>query len=315
MAPLAGRRMNWHRTTLASLLSLTYNPHVDIHTVLQSVFLGIVQGLTEFIPVSSSAHLDVIPQLLGWTKPDTVFILFAHFGTLLALIFYFRWKLIGYAAACWKWVSARLQHREITQTDRQLTREAALVILATIPAGIVGILLEERIELFYDDPLNSQLSMFLTLSAMIVMGILFLNFHKLTHPRIHELSRIGPVRALVIGLSQCLAFLRGTSRSGVSLIFGQAVGLDRTKAAEFSFLLSIPLIGASSLLAVTKLLSLPPAEQQLLVANALLGITSAAISGYFAVRFMLRYLKAKNLQAFGWYRIVFGVIGLIIILT
>jgi undecaprenyl-diphosphatase len=289
---------------------------MELNQILQTVFLGVLQGVTEFIPVSSSGHVDVVPQLLGWDKPSTLFILLSHTGTLIAVIWYFRKLLWKYTLAVIKLAQARFKFEQVeTHAARVNLRQIGIVAIATIPAAILGALVESRVEGFYDDPANAESGILLTMLAMFALGLVFLSYQQYIHPRIHDLHTVGWKKALIIGVAQCLAFVRGTSRSGITLVVGQFAGLDRQTAAELSFLMSVPLIAGSTGLAVLKLSALDPATLQNQLTLGVIGLVSAMVSGYLAIRFLMNYLRNNSLQVFGWYRIVFAIIVLLILMA
>lgn len=286
---------------------------MNLNQILQTIFLGVLQGLTEFIPVSSSGHVDVVPQLLGWNKPSTLFILFTHAGTLIAVIWYFRKTIWKYLVALFNF--AKSGGKPAKNETKIALREIWIIIAATIPAAAIGLLVENKLEEFYDNPANAETSILITMLAMFALGLVFMFYQQYIHPRIHDLHQVGWKRAVIIGFAQCLAFVRGTSRSGITLVTGQLAGLDRETAAELSFLVSIPLIAGSSLLAVIKASQLDAATLQSELGLGLIGMVSALISGYFAIRFLMNYLKSNSLQVFGWYRVIFATIVLLILLA
>jgi len=272
---------------------------------LQAIALGIVQGFTEFIPVSSSGHLQLIPQIFGWEHPSTTFILFLHLGTLLALVLYFRERIWRYLRVFFTWVKnkGRLEMHAQRADMHVIWR----VIIAVIPAAVLGIIFDKVIGGFYDNPDNT-LPTIVTICAMAMFGVIFLFADKLFTGKKVSTEKLSIFKVLVIGFSQALAFVRGVSRSGITLISGQAVGLNRVDAAEFSFLISIPIITGTSLLAIKDFLELPGEQMQSELLPSILGMLAAFIAGYFAIRFLLDYLKHKGLALFGWYRIIFAII-------
>ncbi len=277
---------------------------------LESIFLGILQGLTEFIPVSSSGHLEIIPTVFGLTEPSTVFILFAHLGTLLALLVFFRKKVLRLIMAGFHFVFGK-RDKDYKDDQRLLFN----VIIAAIPAGLLGFLLRDVIESIYGDPNNIDMSVALTLGAMALLGVIFILSPRFLTKKKYDLSKLSSKNAIVIGATQALAFIRGTSRSGVTLITGQLMGLDRVSSAEFSFFISIPVITATSLYGIYELISLPSEQIAAELVPALLALVTAFVSGLLAIRFLLGYLKKHGLAVFGWYRIIFAlIIGLIFVL-
>jgi undecaprenyl-diphosphatase len=274
--------------------------------IIQTVLLGIIQGLTEFIPVSSSGHLEVFPPLFGWDKPSTVIILFAHLGTLLALVLYFRMQIWGYLKAMFQLAKVR-ETAKLSKEDVIALREIKYVLLASIPAGLVALLLSDFIESVYDKGVYGPIALPLTLSAMALVGFVFL-FQEYFLPtgKKPEVSEMKWWRAVLIGTSQVLALMRGVSRSGITLLVGQQAGLSRMEAARFSFLVSIPLITAASILGVKDLLELPSDQLASQAPIAGLILVSSFVSGLVAIHFLLKYLQKHGLKAFAWYRILFA---------
>jgi undecaprenyl-diphosphatase len=289
------------------LIIFSYNPFMNIDQILQAVVIGMVQGLTEFIPVSSSAHVTLTPILFNWDQPDTTFLLMVHVGTLIALLAYFRRKIWNYIKVAFRWLKAKGKLTD--KDDKDDFRVMMYVALAAIPAGVIGLLMEDTISGFYDNPNNQEVVILTILIAMAVVGVVFLFSERLFSGKKPPTEKLHPFRVFVIGIAQAIAFFRGVSRSGATLIAGQLMGLNKVNAAEFSFLISIPILVATSAIGIMDLAS-ASADQ---IKFALVGMVSAAISGYFAIRFMLNYLKHKGLQAFGWYRIIFAVLMLIIL--
>jgi undecaprenyl-diphosphatase len=272
--------------------------------ILQSIALGLIQGFTEFIPVSSSGHLQLIPQIFGWEHPSTTFILFLHIGTLLALVLYFRNRIWRYIQVIFTWIKNRGQlEMKAQRADIDVIKR---VIIAVIPAGVLGIIFDKVIGGFYDSTDNA-IPTLVTICAMAMFGVIFLFADKLFTGKKVSTDKLSIFKVLFIGLSQALAFVRGVSRSGITLISGQAMGLSRVDAAEFSFLISIPIITGTSILAVVDFLQLPSEQMQSDLLPSILGMLAAFISGYLAIRFLLDYLKHKGLALFGWYRILFAI--------
>lgn len=285
---------------------------MDLNTLLQAAFLGIVQGLTEFIPVSSSGHLQIIPDLFGWKSPSTTFILLAHIGTLLALLIYFRQDLWQFALSLWRF--ARSQGK-VKHGDRQNLSVIVKVVLATIPAGLFGLLLEQRIDSFYTDATTFPIPSVITATAMLVLGIVFLFAEKLFTGKKGDLNKLSLPGAILIGIMQVLALLRGVSRSGITILTGLGVGLTREGAARFSFLMSIPIMTATSLFAILDVLKSSEGLGNQDLVTGVVALITSFIFGFIAIKFLLSYLQRNSLAVFGWYRIAFAVIVLIIFLA
>lgn len=251
--------------------------------LLEALLLGLLQGLTEFLPVSSTAHLTIAARAMGLiddAHPEqwTAFLAVVQLGTLVAVLWYFRSDLAA-----------------IVRGDREMQRLAGLVILGTIPIGIVGFLLRDIIE----GPLTKDLRVIAV--ALIALGLL-MGLADLFGKRARNERSLRWWDALGIGLFQTLSLIPGASRSGTTLTGGLAAGLNRAAAARFSFLLSIPAIAASGLFELPKALAMPPSD----IAATLVATLAAAVSGYLAIAFMLRYLRTQSTAAFVAYRVLLG---------
>jgi len=252
-------------------------------TYTQGVVLGLVQGLTEFLPVSSSGHLILVPRLFNWPDQGLAFDAVMHLGTLAALLAYFRRELLGMASGT---LSRRL---------------AGLLVLATIPGAVVGVLLEKLIEAKLRSPLLIACT---TVGWAIVMWVADRRAAPaLTAPG-DPLERISLDQALTVGCAQALALIPGTSRSGITITAGLLRGIDRATAARFAFLLGIPITAGAGGLKALHLLrhGVPPGEAGPLVA----ALITAFLSGWFAVWFLVSYLKTRSLRPFVIYRILLG---------
>lgn len=262
-------------------------------TIIQAIILGLVQGLTEFIPVSSSGHLVLFHHLFGVFDNGLAFDVALHFGTLIALIAYFRRDLMQFVRALFK------------KTEQ--TRIVWLLIAATIPAAILGFLLESSAE-------SKFRSARLVAVTMLVFGlVMLLAEHYYMRQKEHtELEKITRPQALTMGLAQAVAIIPGVSRSGSTITAGLFMGMDRVAATRFSFLLGIPItVGA-----VLKIFTENGALQQVRQEQGifLVGILTALISGLFAIRFMLKYLAGHGLHIFAYYRVILG-LSLLVIFT
>jgi undecaprenyl-diphosphatase len=261
--------------------------------LLQAVLLGAVQGLTEFLPISSSGHLIMVPFVLGWPAHSQSFDLALHLGTLVALGWFF-WT--DWLALIRGFVMGLVS--SAARAADPNWRFAWLVLLGSIPAGIIGIALEKPIEeLFRSPALNAGL--------LIVFGlILWLADRYGSLKRTTE--SLSWLDALVMGLAQAIALVPGVSRSGITMTAGLFRGLDRPTAARFSFLLSGPIILGAALFKLRG--GVPAAE----LVPALVGMVVSAVVGFLSIRFLLRYLQRNSLLVFVIYRVAFGalVIGI-----
>jgi undecaprenyl-diphosphatase len=267
-------------------------------TLFQAIVLGIVQGLAEFLPISSSGHLVLVPWLLGWPEHGLTFDLALHLGTSVALLAYFARDWIVLATA----VLAGLTDPKARQSDEW--RLAWLIVVGCIPAGIVGVLFEDTIEATVRQPA-------LIASLLIVFGLVLLAADRLGK-RDRPLAEINLTDALAIGFAQVLALAPGVSRSGITLTAGLFRGLDRVAAARYSFLLSAPITIAAALFKLRVLLKEPLTASQ--TASFLAGIVVAAVVGALAIGLLLRYLQRRPVDVFVWWRLAFGALVLVIAL-
>lgn len=256
---------------------------------LQTIFLALLQGFTEFLPISSSAHLILPTQLFGWVDQGLAFDVAVHVGTLLAVVLYFRADLRRMATA---WTRS-LAGGKTSQDSRM----AWLVVLGTVPAGLAGFCYGGMIE----DNLRSALVIALT-TIVFALGLWWVE-RRGGHER--ELDTLTLKDAFYIGVAQVLALVPGTSRSGITIMMGLALGLTRTAAARFSFLLSVPVILLAGLLKVVELCqSSEPVQWSYILA----GTGVAFISAYLCIGWFLRVLEKIGLMPFVIYRLFLGVI-------
>jgi len=274
----------------------------------QAIFLGIVQGLTEFIPISSSAHLIIVPWLFGWREPGLAFDVALHLGTLLAVVTYFwsDWQalVIGFLRS--------LSERRIKADQNRLL--AWLILVGSIPGGVTGLLLNDFVEETFHATEAEQATRAMFVIAGLVMGLallLWLAERLAQHNR--PLGRIGWRDALIIGLAQATALLPGVSRSGATITAGLFLGLERAAAARFSFLLATPIIAGAGLKKVYDVAraGFAPGDQAAFVA----GFLAATISGYLCITFLLRYLQRNSTLVFVWYRIGLGLLLIVVALA
>ncbi len=257
-------------------------------TITQSLVLGIVQGLTEFLPVSSTAHLLILPYFVGWQDPGTAFSAAIQLGTLAAVFIYFAGDIKRLASAAWE----SLGRRDLRHTQDSLLAWA--IIPGTLPIAVFGLGFRDFIE-------GEARGVSIVASALIGGAILLLVAEK-AGKRDRGMECLGFWRIQFIGLCQALALIPGSSRSGVTIAGGLLAGLRRKEAARFSFLLGLPAIAASGLL---QLLELMGGETGALPGLAV-GIAAAGISGYLAIGFLLRFLERHGTHAFACYRLALG---------
>jgi undecaprenyl-diphosphatase len=300
--------------------------------VLRAIVLGIVQGITEFLPISSSAHLSIVPRLLGYPTPTLAFEVLLHFGTLAAVAAYFARDLWAFALSL---VAPGRLGPEEARTRRRLL---GLLALASVPAAAVGFLLQDWADEQTARPLRASVWLVLTTAIMIAAELYDRSRTRRARAvealpgapagtRVErfgssppadppptdaeeELKRLPVTKAAGIGLAQALALVPGTSRSGVTISAGLFQGVSRGTAARFSFLLSIPAILGAGILKLDDLSGATETPAELLA-----GTIAAAVSGFLAVSFLIRLLRTRTLWPFIWYRLVAGGLFVLLLLT
>ncbi|MGH2402001.1 MAG: undecaprenyl-diphosphate phosphatase [Candidatus Limnocylindria bacterium] len=275
--------------------------------VIQAALVGLLQGLTEFIPISSSAHLELAPWIAGWESDGLVgslaFDVFLHLGTLVALLIYFARDWVRYIGA---WLASVRERRIGPDPDRRI---AWLLVLATIPAAIIGFALEGFIEdAFHGDNDGARLA----IAAFLVIGAVGLWLADRLGSRRRELADLTTGTALTIGFSQALALFPGISRSGATITAGLAFGLTREAAARFSFLLATPITFGAGLYGSRRLLTETHTGTEWLAIGV--GFAVAALSGLVAIGFLLSWLRRRSVVAFSLYRIGFAAVIVMLVL-
>jgi undecaprenyl-diphosphatase len=261
--------------------------------IYQAVILAIIQGLTEFLPVSSSAHLALAPWLFGWQDPGLTFDIALHLGTLAAIIIYFFQDWIQIIA---NGIGVHLRgDPELNRTPKLLW----LLVAATIPVGIAGLLFNKQAETTWRNP-------YLIAAMLIGVAIVMIVAEKRSRPY-KKLDEITPADAGVVGLAQALAVVPGTSRSGITIAAGLFRDIERPTAARFSFLLSTPAIAAAAAKSFWDLLKHGGIPTDMRV-PFVVGIIVSALSGAAVIAFLLNFLRRHGLWVFIYYRIVFGII-------
>lgn len=264
--------------------------------VLRSLVLGIIQGLTEFLPISSSAHLILVPWLMGWQVLGPTFDVALHLGTLFSLLLYFGRDWLDLVRA----FGRSLWERRIAGDP--LRRMSWFLLLGCLPAALVGLFGEGIIERHFRHPVPIAILM------MLMGGLLIYSDKK---GRLQKsLTEIGLSEALTIGLAQALALFPGVSRSGITMTVGLLLGFRRNAAARFSFLLASPIVAGAALLKGLHLLEsgLPAPDRM----PFLVGILSATLFGFLSIRYLLAYLERGKLAPFAYYR--WGVSLIVLIL-
>ena len=256
-------------------------------TLLQAFVLGIVQGLTEFLPVSSSGHLFLVRYLLRWPEPGLAFDVALHVGTLIAVLWYFRREWVELTVA-----ASRVAAQRGARTPEE--RRVLFLILATIPAVIGALLLGDLAETVFRHPR-------ITAIALIALGLVLWVVDRVA-PRIRALATMRWGDALAIGVAQVFALVPGVSRSGATMTAGRALGFDRSSAAVFSFLMSMPIILAAIVKEAPDALSAGEPMGPLV-----LGVVASMLSGWLAIAVLLRFLATSSYGVFAVYRVIVGV--------
>jgi undecaprenyl-diphosphatase len=266
-------------------------------SVFEAIVLGIVQGLTEFLPISSTGHLRIVPAFLGWEDPGAAFTAVTQLGTMAAVLLYFREDLVRIARAWLRSLFDRPLRRELD------ARLGWYIVLGTIPIGIFGVLFKDQIE-------TGARDLYLIGVALIVLGLVLLVAEKVG-TRERGIEQIRTKDGFAIGLAQALALVPGVSRSGATITAGLFMGLDRPAAARFSFLLSVPAVVLSGLLELGTILSDDDGEGAGLLA-LVVATLMAFVSGYAAIAWLLRFLSTHSTVIFVVYRVALGVLVLVL---
>ena len=266
----------------------------------QAIFLGILQGLTEFLPISSSAHLRVVPAIFGWEDPGAAFTAVTQLGTEAAVLIYFRRDLWDIGTG---WLRG-VMHADARDTPQW--RMGWAIVVATIPIGIFGLVFEEQIE-------NGARSLWIVGVVMIVFALV-LGYADQTGRQEHTLEDISARRGVLIGLAQALALIPGVSRSGATLSAGLFLGLERAAAARFSFLLAIPAVVGSGVFQLEGILSGEEGGDEPFAYVVIATLIAFAV-GYAVIAWLLRYLVTHTVRIFVIYRIAFGTLILALMAT
>lgn len=266
-----------------------------MQSLLQASVLGVIQGITEFLPISSTAHLRVIPALLKWEDPGTTFSAVIQLGTMLAVVIYFWKDLIQIYSSL---IKDLLYKRKLESYESKL---AFWILLGTIPICVFGLLFKSQLEAGIVRNLN------LISFYLIFFGIL-LYISEIFAKQKRVLTKINPLDVMLIGLCQSFALIPGVSRSGVTLFGGLLLGFKRSDAAKFSFLLSVPAVLLSGVLEfITLLSSIRTGTEDVVWINLFFGIFFAGLSGFYAIDFLLKYLQTNKTHIFVLYRVLLGI--------
>jgi undecaprenyl-diphosphatase len=271
-------------------------------SILQAIILGLIQGLTEFIPVSSTAHLTLAGKWMNLVDPQhpdqwTAFIAVIQLGTLIAVIVYFWTDIINIIVGFVTANVAKLSGRPVGATQKEYAKLGWLIIIGTLPVAVVGLLFRHQIEGVLTKDLR-------VIAASLIGLAILLTVAEIAGSQRRDMKHLNVADAIVVGVAQVFALVPGSSRSGSTITGGLFSGLKRETAARFSFLLSIPAIAASGLL------ELPKALHSIDTGWAAIGVATlvSAVSGYLSIAFLLRYLQRHTTYAFVAYRIGLGVL-------
>jgi undecaprenyl-diphosphatase len=266
--------------------------------LLESIVLGIVQGLTEFLPISSSAHQRIVPALLGWDDPGAAFTAVTQLGTEAAVLIFFRHEIVAIAT---KWLRSLRDPRLRSDPDARL---GWYLIVATIPIGILGLVFESQIE-------TGARNLWLVGSTLIVFGLI-LGYADRTGRHERTIDQLSTRDGIAIGLAQSLALIPGVSRSGATMSAGLLLGLQRPAAAKFGFLLAIPAVVASGVFQLQGIISGEEGGNEPISYVAIATVISFIV-GYMAIAWFLRYLAHHSVRIFVVYRIALGTLVLALV--
>ncbi|NTV05040.1 MAG: undecaprenyl-diphosphatase UppP [Chlorobiaceae bacterium] len=267
-------------------------------TLFEAIVLGIVQGLTEFLPISSSAHLRIVPALVGWDDPGAAFSAIIQIGTLVAVLIYFRKDIFMIVGAV---IRGIVQGKPLETSEAKM---GWMIAAGTIPIVILGLLFKSEIE-------TALRSLYWISGALIGLALILFLAEKKIKSRLEKnlpltsMENIGWKEAILIGLAQSIALIPGSSRSGVTITGGLLLNLDRATAARFSFLLSLPSVFAAGIFQLYKTLGSYSSSPDNII-NILAATLSAGIVGYASIAFLLNYLKKHTTTIFIAYRLIAG---------
>lgn len=266
--------------------------------ILKSIILGVIQGVTEFLPISSTGHLIIFHDLLNFSMIDDLnFDVAMHLGTLSSLLIFFSKDLSKYIIAFFRSIT---KQKNFSDLDQKL---AWLIILGAIPAGLAGWLFEDIVEQYLR-------SSWVVALSLIVVGIIFLIVEK-DDKKNKDLSQLKLVNAVLIGLAQAVALIPGVSRSGITIAAGLNQKFKREEAAKFSFLIAIPVIFGAGFKKMLELSNIELSINEIII--LLIGFLTALVSGYFSIKYLLKYLKYHSLNIFAYYRFFIGSIIIILL--
>jgi undecaprenyl-diphosphatase len=294
------------QTTIAAIAALSSNPPLATApaaetttmtdmSVFQSIVIGIVQGLTEFLPISSTAHIKVVPVALGWGDPGVAFTAFIQLGSILSIVWYFWSDLSQVVRGSWQAIATK----DYQSTDFRI---GVGIIVGTVPIILGGLLVTIVLPDFDNSPLRSMAAIS---AASIVMSIL-LGWSEVQGNRKRRYEELGTQDGILMGIAQTLAIIPGVSRSGATLTAGLFMGMNRPAAARFSFLLGIPAITLAGIVGLKDLVDY--GFEGVGVAAIIAGFIAATVSSYLSIVWLLNFLKQHSTWIFVWYRLGFGVV-------
>jgi undecaprenyl-diphosphatase len=266
-------------------------------SLLEAVVLGIVQGLTEFLPISSSGHLVLGEFLLKIKLDDVSFEVFVHLGTFFSVVIVFRNAIRSLLQTVWLLIASRKSARSSDQVKKDVSL-LWLIVIGSIPAGIAGLLFKSQIEKSFTSP--GLVAVMLLITGVVLFLTTYFKASR---------DRMNLPDALAVGIAQAFAMLPGISRSGMTISAGIFRGVERSRAAEFSFLLSLPAILGAALIELREVLSHPLLQQNLAIYSA--GAITAFGVGYAAIRFLLKVIKKGKFQYFAYYCFALGILFLV----
>jgi undecaprenyl-diphosphatase len=278
----------WSQTPITTTTTTTQP------SIFQAIILGMIQGLTEFLPISSTAHLKVIPVLLGWGDPGVAFTAVIQLGSIAAVLWYFWSDLTQITIGAF----TAIKQKNYKSYDLRL---AIGIALGTLPIVFFGLLIKIFIPNYDNSPVRSLGAIAI---ASIVMSLL-LGLAEKIGKRQRNFEQLTVTDGILMGLSQTLALIPGVSRSGSTLTAGLFMGLERGAAARFSFLLGIPAITLAGLVELKDVIGAGISNEE--IVTMVVGVVSAAIFSYLAIAWLLRFLQTQNTWVFVWYRLAFGV--------
>jgi undecaprenyl-diphosphatase len=267
--------------------------------LIKAIVLGIVQGLTEFLPISSTAHLRIVPALFGWDDPGAAFTAIIQLGTVAAVLIYFR-KELGHAFMAW--FNTITGKKDVNKADARL---GWAVFVGTLPIVVLGLAFHEKIE-------TSLRSLYIVAGSLIVMGIVMLIAEKVGS-RQRKVEHVHVQDGVIVGLWQCLSLIPGMSRSGSTISGALIQGFDRVAAARFSFLLSVPSVAGAGLYEAYKAIKHADLGTHVSWGPTIVATIVSFAVGYAAIAFFIQYLQKRGIGVFVWYRVALGVLILFLV--